>query len=207
MSTLRPLITVSATLALLGCASAPHRVAQESVSPEFAGETYGDLLVIGAYEDRAFRAGSETAFVEELRSRGIRASPSYALIPDLASLDDEATMQELLAREGHDAVLSVATIDAGYDYDYEDYLETRGLVYLLGGRPGAFTDTGAFLSWAGSGSYRLDLGLWDAASLQPVWLITTDSQTTGSETGDTRALTDFVVETLRSRGLLEPPSP
>lgn len=207
MKELRLLVTASSALALLGCASAPHRVAEEHVSPDFAGRAYGNLLVMGAYEDRAFRAGSETAFVEELRSRGIEASPSYASISDLASLEDEAAIQQLLAREGHDAVLSVATIDAGYDYDYEDYLETRGLVYLLGGRPGAFTDAGSFLSWAGSGSYRLDLGLWDAASLQPVWQVTTDSQTTGSESGDTQALADFVVETLRSKGLLESSSP
>ena len=117
-------------------------------------------------------------------------------------MDDEGAVRDLLEANGYDAILTVATIDEGYDYDYEDYLETRGVVYLLGGEPGAGTDMGSFVAWAGSGSYSLHLGLWDAGTLSPVWQITTNSQTTGSESGDTSALADFVVETLRTKGLL-----
>lgn len=196
-------IAVSAAFLTLACAGAPHSIDKEEISPEFGDRTFGDLLVVGAYDDRTFRVSSETAFVEELLGKGVTATASYASIPDLEALDNEAAIRDLLASNGHDGLLTVATIDAGYDYDYEDYLETRGLVYLLGGRPGAFTDMGSFLSWAGSGSYRLHLGLWDAETLRPVWQITTSSNTTGSESGDTRALADFVVETLRAKALLQ----
>ena len=79
----------------------------------------------------------------------------------------------------------------------------KGKVYLLGGEPGAGTDMGSFISWAGSGSYSLLIALWDAGTLGPVWQVTTDSQSTGSESGDLKALSEFVVETMRAKGLVQ----
>jgi len=193
---------ILASLAASACASATHSIDTEEMSPTYSGRTYSDLLIVAAYDNRPFRVGSETAFVEELKARGVTATESYLSIPDLHALEDENAMRQALASTSPDAILAVATLDEGYDYEYGDYLETRGIVYLLGGQPGAGTDMGSFISWAGSGSYNLYVGLWDAATLSPVWQITTDSQTTGSESGDTSALADFVVETLREKGLL-----
>jgi hypothetical protein len=99
-------------------------------------------------------------------------------------------------------VLIIATLDEGYDYDVGDYFATRGMVSLLGGEPGAGTDMGAFIAWAGSGLYTMYIGLWDAGTGQAVWQATTNSATTGSESGDTKALADFVVDTLQAKGLL-----
>jgi len=76
------------------------------------------------------------------------------------------------------------------------------MVYLLGGEPGTSTDMGAFIAWAGSGTYSLYIGLWDVQMYEPVWQVSTRSETTGSESQDTQALADFVVDTLREKGLL-----
>lgn len=183
-------------------AGVPHRIASEKLAPEWSGPAYRDLLIIAAYTDRPYRVSAETLFAEELKARGVTAATSFDRIPNLGDLDSTSKIAEMLASTSYDGVLVVATVDEGYDYDYGDYLETRGLVYLLGGRPGAGTDMGAFLAWAGSGQYRLYVGLWDAKSQQPVWQITTNSESTGSETDDTKALADFVVSTLRQKGLL-----
>ena len=197
------LAAVLPSFALAACATAPHRVDQEELSPDYSGRTYSDLLILGAYEDRSFRVSSETAFAEELKAKGVTATPSYPSIPDLKSLENEAMIKEALASMSHDALLTVSTIDEGYDYEYDDYLETRGLVYLLGGEPGAGTDMGSFISWAGSGSYSLLIALWDTGTLEPVWQVTTNSQSTGSESGDLKALSEFVVETMRAKGLVQ----
>lgn len=196
------LLAASVAAALSACASTPHRIDTEESSPELAGRTYSDLLIIGAYEDRTFRVSAETAFAEELKARGITSAASYAVIPDIETLNSETAVRDAVSTTSHDGLLTIATLDPGYDYDYEDYMESRGLVYLLGGRPGAGTDIGSFISWAGSGAYTLHIGLWDAETLVPVWQITTDSNTTGTESGDTGALADFVVETMRERGLV-----
>jgi len=189
-------------LAAACSAGLPHKIAEQHVSPEWGGKRYGDLLVIAAYADRPYRVSAETQFVEELKQRGVKATVSYDLIAQLSALESNAEIGDVLASTSHDGVLVVATLDEGYDYDYGDYLETRGLVYLLGGQPGAGTDMGAFISWAGSGQYSLYVGLWDAKSQQQIWQITTHSNTSGSEREDTKTLADFVVDTLRAKGLL-----
>lgn len=197
------LATVIALVHLLAaCAGAPHKIADEQMSPEWGGHGYSDLLVIGAYTDRSYRVSAETQFAEELKQRGVKATPSYDLIPQLSDLDSNSKIADMLASTSHDGVLVVATIDEGYDYDYGDYLETRGMVYLLGGQPGTFTDMGSFISWAGSGQYSLYVGLWDAKSQKPIWQISTNSDSSGSEAEDTKALAEFVVNTLREKGLL-----
>ncbi len=197
------LLSVVATASLLGaCSSAPHRVDKEEMSSTWGGQAYNDLLIVGVYDDRTYRVSAETAFAEELKSRGITAESSYDVIPALGSLSSEAAVADMLVSRSNDALLTVATVDAGYDYDYGDALATRGMVRLLGGQPGAGTDMGTFIAWAGSGSYTLHIGLWDAKTQKPVWQITTDSETTGSESGDLKALADFVVGTLREKGLL-----
>jgi hypothetical protein len=82
-----------------------------------------------------------------------------------------------------------------------DYFATRGMVYLLGGKPGAATDMGAMVAWAGSGLYEMYIGLWDAKTAKPVRQITTDSSSSGSNADDIKTLADFVVDTMREKGL------
>lgn len=193
---------MGAILLLGACSSVPHKVQDEITSPEWKGKTYKNLLVMGVYDDRTYRVSSETAFAEELKKRHVTAEPSYDVIPDLNALDSEDEIAELLSSRDNDAVLSVATIDPGYDFDYEDALETRGMVYLLGGRPGSFTEMGNFISWAGSGHYTLHVALWDVATQKPVWQVTTSSQSTGSEAEDLKTLVDFVVTAARKKGMI-----
>ena len=195
--------TMAALMAVLtACSTVPHAVDDEQLSSDWNGRAYTDLLLIGAYTDRSFRIGSETQFSEELKSRGIKATPSYTLIPDTTVLDNNAEIRSKLATMPHDAVLIVATLDEGYEYDAGDYFATRGMVSLLGGEPGAATDMGSFIAWAGSGLYTLHISLWDARTGQVVWQVTTDSESTGSESGDTKTLAEFVVNELHKKGLL-----
>ena len=83
-----------------------------------------------------------------------------------------------------------------------DAMATRGWVYLLGGEPGAGTDLGNFIAWAGSGQYSLHLAVWDAETMDLVWQATTASSSTGSESEDLEALSAFVVSTLKEKGIL-----
>jgi len=197
------LLCIIATMLLLSACSSgpPHRIDSEEFATEFSGKTYSNLLIIGVYEDRTFRVSGETSLAEELKSRGVAASPSYDLIPDSSAIKADA-LADIVTTRGFDAILTIATLDPGYDYDAGDYMATRGVVYMLGGEPGAGTDLGAMIAWAGSGLYTLHVGLWDAATQTPVWQVTTDSESSGSESGDLRTLADFVVDTLRSKGLL-----
>ena len=71
-----------------------------------------------------------------------------------------------------------------------------------GGEPGAATDLGSMIAWAGSGLYTLYVGLWDGESGKPVWGATTDSADSGSDSNDLKALADMIVAELGKKGLL-----
>ena len=195
------LALLAASLLLAACGGgAPHRVDSEEFDASFSGKTFSNLLVLGVYPDRTFRISGETTLAEELKARGIQASPSYDLIPNTRA--SAAEIQGVLTAGSFDGVLTIATLDPGYDYDAGDYFATRGMVYMLGGEPGAATDLGAMIAWAGSGLYTLYVGLWDAATGKPVWAVTTDSEASGSDSADQRALADFIASELRKKGLL-----
>ncbi|MEH6549784.1 MAG: hypothetical protein V7744_07345 [Pseudomonadales bacterium] len=197
------LLCIAAIAVLVGaCAGgAPHRVDSEEFDQEFVGQTFSNLLIIGVYKDRTFRVSGETSLAEEFKSRGIAASPSYDLIPDSGAIKSDA-VAGIVTAGSFDGILTIATLDPGYDYDAGDYMATRGMVYMLGGEPGAGTDLGSMIAWAGSGLYTLHVGLWDAKTQKPVWQVTTDSESSGSESGDLRTLADFIAATLRDKGLL-----
>ena len=65
------LLTVTATCLLLSAcgSSAVHSVSDEELTPRPDGQTYSDLLIVGVYNDRAYRVSSETTFAEELKTR------------------------------------------------------------------------------------------------------------------------------------------
>jgi hypothetical protein len=74
---------VLAALLVMACEGGPpHKVADEEFDSAFAGKTFSNLLVIGIYEDRTFRISGETTLAEELKVRGVKASPSYDLLPN-----------------------------------------------------------------------------------------------------------------------------
>jgi hypothetical protein len=194
-------VTASILVTAVGAAT-PHRIDKEDFAEAFKGQTYSNLLILATYDDRTFRISSEVSFVEELKSRGVTAGVSYDLIPDLESVRDEAVIRDALAEGDHDAILSIATIDEGYEYGVDDYMETNGIMLLLGGANDG-SDLGSLIDWAGSGVYSMHVGLWDAKTQESIWQISTESESTGTETGDLKALADFVVKRLREQELLQ----
>lgn len=188
---------------ICACASKPHQISDESLEKGAGKGSYSNLLLLGAYDDRQYRVGAEALFAEVLKEQGIKAAPSYDILPALKSLKCNEEVAEKLKGTEYDAVLIVTALYKGYDYDLGDYYATKGFVYLLGGRPGPATELGSLFAWAGSGGYRLYVGLWDAATLKPIREVTTDSETTGSDTEDNKALAKLVAGQLYEQGLIK----
>lgn len=197
------IIAISIAFFISACAAKPHEISDESLEKDAGKGPYSNLLVLGAYDDRQYRIGAEVLFAEVLKDQGIKAAPSYDILPALKTLKNNDEVAEKLRRTDYDAVLIVSLLEEGYDYDVGDYYATKGFVYLLGGRPGPATELGSLAAWAGSGGYSLYVGLWDAKTLRPVWEITTDSEKTGSDTDDNKALAKFVADRLYEKGLIK----
>lgn len=205
LNIMKYLITATAIMMafISSSCSTLHHISSEEISPDLNGKVYSKLLTIGKYSDKAYRTSAEVLFTEVLKSKGVNADPSYNLLPQLDDLENNKEAILKVKESNYDGVLIVATLDEGYDYDIGDYYATRGMVYLLGGEPGTYTDIGSFIDWAGSGQYKLYVGLWDVSSLNPVWQITTKSETSGSESEDNKALAELIANQLLEKGLIK----
>ena len=193
---------IASTLLIYACSTKPHQIEKEKLMSNWNGEPYKNLLIVGVYEDRPFRISSEISFSDELKSKSVTASPSYEAIPQLSALDNATAISDATTAKGFDALLTIATTDINKEYTYEDALETRGMVRLLGGTPGAGTEAGILISYLSSGTYVLHIALWDAKTQKPIWQATTHSVFQDTTSDEIKSLADMVVQKLRSKGLI-----
>ena len=69
-----------------------------------------NVLVVGISDDRDIRNRFEDRFVTHLRGRGVQASASHSIVPDLTDLDDRDRILDAIYAEGVDAVLTVRAV-------------------------------------------------------------------------------------------------
>ncbi len=198
---LAPVLSLTVILAA-SCSTAPsHRIETEVHNPDWQGAPFTNILVVGLYEDRGFRISSESVFTAELSEKAVAAAPSYERIPNLGSLDNEAAIRQALEGTDFDAVLTVATVEAGPDFDYDAWQAQYGILRLLGSE-GTFSLIGGSIDSYESGRFVLDVGLWDPATLKPIWNATTESYSKEDASQQVTTLADFIIETLRDRGFI-----
>lgn len=197
-------ILVAAAIALLlgGCAG------KQNVSGDHAtAKRYSHLLFVGAYDDSKYRVSAEKTFVAVLQGKGIDASVSYKLLPGLKNVQNNTEVSNKLKGTEYDGMLVVSILENGYDYNLNNFHASKGFVYLLDGRPRRPAERGSFLAWAGTGDYLIYAGLWDVKTLRPVWQITTDSKSTGSDKKDNELLAEVIAEALQEKGLVDAKKP
>ena len=148
-------------------------VAACSRQPDVAGEgkVYGNLLFIGAYDDRQYRVSAETLFTDVLKKEGIDAAASYNLLPGLENIQSNTQVADKLKGTKYDGVLIVTVLAKRDSLVTDSYETSKGFVYLLDGRPRRSAERGSFIAWADAGPFEIYAGLWDAQTLRPVWQI------------------------------------
>lgn len=191
----------AATLAA-GCSTAPrHQIETEVRNPDWQGEPFRNILIIAAYEDRAYRISSESIGADEFAEAAVDAEPSYELIPDLATLDDAESVRRALQGTDFDAIITVATLEANEEFDFEAYEAQYSFVRLLGSQ-GTFTRIGGLVDYYESGNFVLDLAVWDARTFEPVWHATTESYSMEEGSEQARTVADFLIRMLQERGFI-----
>lgn len=190
-----------ATLVMNTCSTAPrHEIKSENRDPDWDVDPFNKILVIGVYDDKSFRISNESVFAAELSEKAVSASPSYELFPNLDALDDEAEIREALAGKDFDAILTIATIDAGDDYDTEGWNTQYNIFSILGSDRGAhWTQLAGQLDYYESGKFVLDIGLFDSKTLKPVWNATTESYSQEGASEQVKTIADFMIKVLKER--------
>jgi hypothetical protein len=202
------LLVAALTLGFLGgCGTSQtyHKITAEQRNEAWQQVPVKRIAVVAVTPDRGERIGSETVFADQLKQLGIDAIISHDFAPNLDGIDTEREAITALAERNVDAVLTIAVAQEAQGYDRTDYWAARGWATLLGSRN---TDSWGNLadaaSYWGQGEYSLDIGLWDAKSMNAIWHAQTDSNEWDEGSAGVSRLADFMAETLKSRGLIQP---
>ena len=205
--TIHALMAVAA-LGLLGsCGTTQtyHNIKSEKRNDAWQQVPIKRIAVVAVTPDRGERIGSETVFADQLRQNGIDAIISYDFAPNLDSLDTGREAITALAQRNVDAVLTISVAKDAKSYDRTDYWATRGWAAVLGSdNTDAWGNLADAASYWQQGEYSLDIGLWDAKSMNAIWHAQTDSNEWDEGSAGVSRLADFMAETLISRGFVRP---
>ncbi len=181
------------------CTSTRHDIDHEKMGSAWDGQPRKSLLVVGFYEDRTVRVSVESVLASQLTEKGVKASPSYMLLPDLGA--DYESIQTAVEGKGYDAILTMATLEGGKQFDYEAHQTLYAFVRLLGSE-GTFTRLGGYADQSAAAQHVLDIGLFDAESFDPIWSATTASRESDIGPEGIKRLSDWLAGELKSRKLV-----
>lgn len=165
------------------------------------------VLVIGISDDREVRNRFEDKFVSHLRGKGILATASHTLVPDLASPVDREELLAALAREQVDGAMTVRTVpldkvgESAWAEAWSAWAEHPSTVADLVRRTIPVGKKRAK-------RYGIEFALWDLTSRRPVWTARTGSHALGELRSGVGDLLQLAIEALRDTVWLGPnPSP
>lgn len=190
---------------LVACGST-HQLKHSAKDPEWLGEPFERILVVGLAE-RKYRIPFEDTFAAELRSMGIDAVASYRSVPDPTSLDNPAEVEKILASTGVDSVLTVRA--EGFREAHNEawgiaYAATWFLIddYQTRRDVRRVVAAGAAIDNMDAARYGVETELWNAANYRSVWVGKTDTYDAGDLREVVSSYADVVVSELRAKALI-----
>lgn len=96
------------TAVLLSACAAPTELVARWKSPDATSHRLGSVLAVATIDDTTSRRLLEDRMVSALSARGVKAQPSYPLLPD-AGPPTEAALERAITASGADSVLLVST--------------------------------------------------------------------------------------------------
>jgi len=198
----RALLLAAAAL-LAGCETTTTTATWRD--PAIGNVRFESLLVMGVAEDQFARRKYEDALAAALRARGVRATASYTVLPDVQPMSEEQ-IDDAVRSRGFEAVIVTRVTGTGeeqvyfpgyyefyrrpiYDHYYRFYSYSYDRVY----RPG-YTDTYQTVS--------LETLLYRAPDGQVAWGMRSKSIEPENLDRLVRSLVDETVQNLAASGLI-----
>ncbi|MEP4149279.1 MAG: hypothetical protein ABJL54_18815 [Halioglobus sp.] len=202
------LLTCAVALLLAACAStSTHKLIHTAKDPEWAGEPFARILVVGLSELK-YRIPFEDTFSAELRRRGFDVIASYRSMPDAAALDSPEEVEDILTTTGADAVLTVSA--KGFrEANDEAWGTASSIAWYLIDDPFLRRDVrrvigaGAAVDNLNAAHYGVEAELWNAANHWSVWVGRTDTYDAGELQEVLSTYADLVVDELSKNKLIK----
>ncbi len=180
-------------------ADGPLRLA-DRVALETAGDVrVASVLVVGISDDRDIRNRFEDRFVTHLRGRGVQASASHAIVPDLSDLEDRDRILDAIYAEGIDAVLTVRAvrIERGGD---DDWVAAWDAWSATASTPRELIEASLPITGKKAGKYGVEFALWEIAGPRRLWAARSDVVKRKRLDDDSGDLLQAAIADLRDRG-------
>ena len=194
----------AAAAVLVGCAT-PSEFVNMWKSPNFAGPTLSNVLVVFASKEPVYRRAYEDAMALQLRAIGIKAVQSYTVLPN-DQIDKEAIVK-LVKEAGFNGVIAARLSGVNQQQSYVPGYTTAMPYYgggwggWYGGWYGAAYEPGYMVTTTIA---RVETQVWQVAPPEPsmIWTgmsETVDPQQTKNVAGEIAGVT---IATLQKAGVL-----
>jgi len=182
-----------------GCGG--HKIETDATSPDWGGNAYQHILVIHLVENSARRITTESAVTASFKAKGVQADVSYDKIVHLDQLSDETAVRDILSQGGYDAIFTAyATPEIAPGAG--DYFSSQTLASNAEAGRTAFTRIQRDAVLGHPDTMPIQIDLWDATTLRPVWAGGTNPYVLGNANEESRKFGDMVVAELQKRGLI-----
>jgi len=184
-------------ITLAGCSKKPT-VADRWMDEAYDGRQYGKILVIGAAEKITFRNLFEGEFVNQFKSQGIDAIPSYEILPYNNMLTRE-TVLSAVEKSDIDSVLITSLVERSQKKIYYSKNTGNPYAYYNTLYPGIQRPDK-------TASFEVEIlllksNLYDVRSEKLIWSMTSESEFMYKFKSMSSAIT-LVINKLREDGLI-----
>jgi hypothetical protein len=195
------LLVAAVLLALPSVAAKQHKLVEDWTNSDFKRRSFGKIVIVAITDDAEARKHFENKFVSHLRGRGVEASVSYGIAPDLAVPPSRGQVLEFIADEGVDAAISVRVVplkdrgEAEWGAAWSEGVHGNGTLAQLIEASLPVTGTKA-------PGYGVEVSLWDTDNRLRIWSGRTNSYTRKQMRKGAGTFVQFVIDALRNEGLL-----
>jgi hypothetical protein len=193
---------LAGTLTLGGCSGASSSlVVNQWSNPGYSSPSFKRIMVGGVGEEGSTRRNFEDEFVNQLKTAGVDASPSYRHIPEEAKID-EAQVKQAAQRAGADALITARAVNVEQKTEVGPYYPAPA-IGIYG------TNVGAI--WQGPygspsvrryNEYTSETTLYDLTKNEVVWTGTIKTTDPGNTTTAIKTYVEAVIKALGEKNLL-----
>ena len=154
-------------------ADAPLRLADREVLASPGEFRLANVLVVGISDDRDIRNRFEDRFVTHLRGRGVQATASHSIVPDLTDLEDRDRILSAIYTEGIDAVLTVRAARVERRGD-DDWIAAWDAWSAAASTPRELIEASLPITGKQTKKYGVEFALWEIAGPRRLWAAHSD---------------------------------
>lgn len=196
-------LLASLTIIVSGCASTTLTSVWRD--PAYTGGPFQSVLVVGISKEAGIRRIFEDEFSTKLRNAGIKAIPSYTLIPQNGPVE-RVVLDAAISRAGVQGVLVTRLLKVERRTDYAPgYVRTVPAVGYYRNFHGYYSSTWAPYATQQRFDYdivALETNLWRARGGELVWSGTTESFAPSNVRQATQEFSDVIIKALRDQKLI-----